>query len=228
MQWIPAPGVIGASLTSSTAQANATIMLNLSESPTYTTVSSSTYAPSVKEDGINFPKGRNSTKEPNLMWINSTHNKKDRQGQLKEKANADLIRGIKYLVAQNAPGTHAVNWSEIEARLSGLVQENREYPKYVGFNTFLINKDGETIKDVHYHDKCEGQGCPIHHPSNHPLKNAHMTWRNGHILRVCEHGVAHWDADDIAYRQRTSGRGQAYHCGCLCNCCGLKVTIDRV
>lgn len=50
---------------------------------------------------------------------------------------------------------------------------------------------------------CEGTGpCPIHNPSDHPLRDAQMVWRVDRSLieRMCEHGVGHPDPDDLNYK----------------------------
>lgn len=53
--------------------------------------------------------------------------------------------------------------------------------------------------EVHEDVLCDGRHCPIHNPSNHPLKDAPTHWRTdrGIMERVCEHGVGHPDPDDI-------------------------------
>lgn len=68
-------------------------------------------------------------------------------------------------------------------------------------NYTKVNED-TYLANVHNPDLCAGRGCAIHnHPSNHPLKDAPMNWRQGaEILeRLCEHGVGHPDADSAKY-----------------------------
>ncbi len=55
---------------------------------------------------------------------------------------------------------------------------------------------------VHSKELCEGRYCPIHNPSDHPLKNAPTHWRGDRAImeRICEHGVGHPDEDELAFR----------------------------
>ena len=66
---------------------------------------------------------------------------------------------------------------------------------------------GQTITHVHDPANCEGQGCAIHHPSNHPMATLPTLWRDdrGLMERVCEHGVGHPDPDHIAWVRRNRG-----------------------
>jgi hypothetical protein len=60
--------------------------------------------------------------------------------------------------------------------------------------------------------------CPIHHPSDHPLKAAPTHWRgDSHIMeRICPHGVGHPDPDDMNV-QLFEGKG--VHGCCVARCC---------
>lgn len=64
---------------------------------------------------------------------------------------------------------------------------------------------GKGILRTHGQAACEGQACPIHHPSDHPLNAAPLNWRadRGLMERLCEHGIGHPDPDDLAYKRRT-------------------------
>lgn len=55
---------------------------------------------------------------------------------------------------------------------------------------------------VHDRDKCAGEFCCIHNPSDHPLRNAELNWRADRRImeRFCDHGVGHPDPDDLWYR----------------------------
>lgn len=55
---------------------------------------------------------------------------------------------------------------------------------------------------VGVHETCVGEFCPIHKPSNHPLKGAKQRWSRykGRMERVCSHDIAHPDPDDYKYR----------------------------
>jgi hypothetical protein len=50
---------------------------------------------------------------------------------------------------------------------------------------------------------CEGQGCPVHHPSDHLMKDWPLYWRGdrGLMERACSHGFGHPDPDDLAYKR---------------------------
>lgn len=52
---------------------------------------------------------------------------------------------------------------------------------------------------VHNEDVCEGENCPIHNPSDHPLKDAPTHWRDDMRImeRICEHGIGHPDPDGL-------------------------------
>lgn len=64
----------------------------------------------------------------------------------------------------------------------------------------LISTDTGQVVFVHDPDKCAGQHCCIHNPSDHPLNTAPLHWRGdrGIMERICEHGIGHTDPDDIA------------------------------
>lgn len=75
------------------------------------------------------------------------------------------------------------------------------------------------LTNVHSPTLCEGRGCSIHHPSDHPLANWPMLFRGdrGLMERTCPHGVGHPDPDDLAWHE-SEGRGwQGVH-GCD-GCC---------
>lgn len=81
---------------------------------------------------------------------------------------------------------------------------------------------GHILVNVHSESECEGRGCPIHHPSDHHMKDWPMNWRNDRNLmeRMCKHGVGHPDPDDLAYKESVgpgSSRWESIH-GC-CGCC---------
>lgn len=60
-----------------------------------------------------------------------------------------------------------------------------------------------TLVNVHSPQACaQAAGCGIHNrPSNHPLKNAPLFWREREYIleRICEHAIAHPDKDSAAY-----------------------------
>lgn len=69
---------------------------------------------------------------------------------------------------------------------------------------------------VHDQDKCVGDNCCIHAPSEHRLNSAPLHWRGDRRImeRICIHGVGHPDPDDIKVQ---SSWAEAVH-GC-CGCC---------
>lgn len=59
---------------------------------------------------------------------------------------------------------------------------------------------------THAADRCQGPRCPIHHPSDHHMRQWPANWRHDRriIERVCEHGIGHPDPDDPT-QDRTHG-----------------------
>lgn len=82
-----------------------------------------------------------------------------------------------------------------------------------------VTLDDGRILRTHAPGECSGSFCAIHHPSNHPLKDAPMRWRDdrGILERVCVHLVGHDDPDDLAHRERV-GREHSGDHGCD-GCC---------
>jgi hypothetical protein len=80
--------------------------------------------------------------------------------------------------------------------------------------------DGTVLHNVHEPADCEGEPCAFHHPSDHPLKNAPISWQNGMVMRICEHGVAHPDVDHLWWRLRTAQVTPVLHWCCASECCG--------
>ena len=69
----------------------------------------------------------------------------------------------------------------------------------------LALQDGRLLQ-VHNQSDCYGPNCCIHNPSDHPLRNAPLTWYPGvGMMRVCEHDYIHPDPDDLAVKLRTHG-----------------------
>lgn len=73
---------------------------------------------------------------------------------------------------------------------------------------------------VHTKNDCEGP-CPIHGPSDHPMKTWPLKWRQEHYYfeRICPHGIGHPDPDSLAYLEWSGivGSGAGVH-GCD-GCC---------
>lgn len=74
-----------------------------------------------------------------------------------------------------------------------------------------------------------GEGCCIHHPSDHALKDAPLLWRDdrGVMERICDHGIGHPDPDDLSYKRDLDLEYYQFHDfethGCD-GCCGKAVT----
>jgi hypothetical protein len=74
------------------------------------------------------------------------------------------------------------------------------------FELDVIDKDTGKLKCLHgvhqANDKCD-KSCPIHNPSNHPLKDAPQNWsRKTGMVRKCECGIWHPDFDSQKIRRR--------------------------
>jgi hypothetical protein len=73
------------------------------------------------------------------------------------------------------------------------------------------------IISVHDAENCKGT-CPIHNPSDHPMKDFPTHWRDDRQImeRICPHGVGHPDPDDFRIR---NGEDRGVH-GCDGCCTG--------
>jgi hypothetical protein len=202
----------------------------------------------VRAAGIDIPKERSSMPKPN--HLSKTHNKKDHVRKFKDlygglippPMHGDLLMRLSAdfhdLINQFERSTKNATPRNVQITKDGKVQievngewvdaQPEDFPIWVVGSTWIM-QDGTVLRNVHNPSKCEGRGCPIHHPSAHPLANAPLKWQNGHLLRICQHSIAHWDVDDIAYRQRLAEASHApkrrvpADCGCSCNCCGLDL-----
>jgi hypothetical protein len=63
---------------------------------------------------------------------------------------------------------------------------------------------GKTVLRTHAADKCAGEYCCLHNPSDHPLKDAPLNWRGDRqqMERICSHGVGHPDKDSLEFAKR--------------------------
>jgi hypothetical protein len=238
--------VLGATVRLSlhTATTNTTLPFQFESGRSYR-ISSTGCALTVKAAGIDIPKEQSSMPKRTHL---STHNKKDHQERLQRLYNdptptqlqetrgsllVQLTDDFRQLIEKYETPKQPERWQvRLQVEPSGRYHERYngktwvrvdKYPVYLGDNRFLINVEGQVLNNVHYPTECGGRGCVIHHPSTHPLVNAPLRWQNGHLLRVCSHGLVHWDADDIAYQQRRSARTIVLECRCDCNCCGLSL-----
>ncbi|MGE5828487.1 MAG: hypothetical protein ACM30G_09010 [Micromonosporaceae bacterium] len=82
---------------------------------------------------------------------------------------------------------------------------------------------GRAVVRTHGPEKCAGEVCCIHNPSDHHMRSWPQLWREDRQLmeRTCPHGVGHPDPDALAYQLRTFGE-EARHAGVHgCDgCCG--------
>ena len=85
--------------------------------------------------------------------------------------------------------------------------------------TFTIPGTDITLRNVHPRDKCAGEHCVIHNPSNHHMRTWRMHWRGdrGLMERLCPHGVGHPDPDQAGYWRLLNMEWMTVH-GCD-GCC---------
>lgn len=70
---------------------------------------------------------------------------------------------------------------------------------------------GQTLTNVHHENVECKNGCVIHHPSDHVMKDFPTHWRGdrGIMERICPHGIGHNDPDDLNFIRRTLGEKRA-------------------
>lgn len=93
--------------------------------------------------------------------------------------------------------------------MSDLIFVNATEPAF-GFH------QGMTLVQVHSVDKCAGEVCCVHNPSEHHMRTWPQTWRadKGLMERECPHGVGHPDPDDL--KVRTSRSAGIHGCDGCC------------
>lgn len=85
---------------------------------------------------------------------------------------------------------------------------------------------------IHSRRKCEGEYCPFHNPSDHPLRDASIVLRldkSAIVERRCAHGIGHTDPDSIRFLLSQHPESPEWHevvnalvvHGCD-GCCGWK------
>lgn len=91
----------------------------------------------------------------------------------------------------------------------------------MSIKTFTEKWVSDTGQKIMIHSKaiCMGEGCPVHKPSDHHMKEWKLNWRQDRRImeRICEHGVGHPDPDDAAFRNIMYGDKDTTH-GCD-GCC---------
>ncbi len=85
---------------------------------------------------------------------------------------------------------------------------------------------GEVNLVTHGPDKCSGEHCVIHNPSDHHMRDWPLMWRADRKMmeRTCEHGVGHPDPDDMDHKKRTGSKDDGTH-GCD-GCCTRSTDVD--
>lgn len=83
--------------------------------------------------------------------------------------------------------------------------------------------DGALLR-THPPDRCEGEFCCVHKPSDHPLNTAPLNWRGDVQVmeRTCDHGIGHPDPDHLTFVRALNpddAEGQSVH-GCDGCCVG--------
>lgn len=75
------------------------------------------------------------------------------------------------------------------------------------------------LVNVHAPDKCAGEHCVVHNPSDHHMRDWSLNWRDdtGVMERICPHGVGHPDPDGSAYHEKIGDKYWSMH-GCD-SCC---------
>jgi hypothetical protein len=66
---------------------------------------------------------------------------------------------------------------------------------------------GGTIVETHGINFCSGEHCSIHRPSEHHMRDWPQAWSSARrmVNRVCDHGYAHPDPDDMEFKRTTWG-----------------------
>jgi hypothetical protein len=83
---------------------------------------------------------------------------------------------------------------------------------------FHIGKS--VLTNVHDADKCLGEHCTVHNPSDHKMRGWMLTWRGdkGVFERRCPHGIGHPDPDDAAFLKSMGRSAWTVHaCDSCCN-----------
>jgi len=85
-------------------------------------------------------------------------------------------------------------------------------------------ENGDVLQ-THAAAACAGRACCVHAPSDHPLRDAPLSWRGDRHLveRICPCGVGHPDPDHLTHVALICGEGYAWgqsvHGCCPRRCC---------
>ncbi len=71
---------------------------------------------------------------------------------------------------------------------------------------------------------CVQNGCSVHAPSDHPMKEFPTHWRPDRTLmeRICPHGVGHPDPDDLEFKRRLGLNPENWSIHGCDGCCSGK------
>lgn len=67
------------------------------------------------------------------------------------------------------------------------------------YRLLWVDGTGQSLAWTHDSDKCAGEHCVIHNPSDHHMREwpTHFRSDRGITERICPHGIGHPDPDDI-------------------------------
>ena len=97
-------------------------------------------------------------------------------------------------------------------RSSSFKEENKLATRY-------LLPDGSELVGVHSSQNCEGRVCIIHNPTDHHMSDWPLHFRYDRIIfeRICDHGVGHFDPDQMVYFSSIGREDESIH-GCD-GCC---------
>ncbi len=102
-----------------------------------------------------------------------------------------------------------------------LIQDPEDPTRYLvsRANIFGISVGAVIVNNVHSPDRCAGNNCVIHKPSEHHMLAWPLIWRDDIRVfeRTCPHGVGHPDPDDAGFQVRSGREWITVH-GCD-GCC---------
>ena len=92
-----------------------------------------------------------------------------------------------------------------------------------GGDIVMLPGQGALTK-VHSDSQCRGRHCWVHNPSEHPLSDAPIVWREDkHAAeRSCEHGIGHPDPDDLTYHRLVGRSDMEWLQSHACDGCCVK------
>jgi hypothetical protein len=102
-------------------------------------------------------------------------------------------------------------------------KRHNDWMKQIEDGFVLPGRQGVLI-NVHDPSACEGEGCPIHHPSDHHMVDWPLVWQGGGPFdiwagfeRECPHGIGHLDPDTEAFMRRTGQFVPSHGCDGCCD-----------